>query len=872
MATVREALALALDHHLAGRLAEADTLYGRILEVDADNPDALHLHGVLCAQTGRLTQAVALLRRAVRGNPAVPDYHVNLANALRAGGAAGEAADAYAAALALVPERADAGFGHAASLVEAGRGSEAVAAYRALLNHHPRHAEGWNNLGLLLRASGRVAEAADALAEAARLAPLDAGTQANLGFTIAALDGREGAAAAFTRALIAAPAFAQALAGLAEQWLREGGAAAAERLCRRALRVQPDRTATHAALARLLRDRPSLAREQSRRVLALAPDDAEAWHAVGLLDRASGLRRAAVLRPEIGEFRSNLAVALRERGQPDEAGAQARIAVALDPGHGDVLNNAALAAETLDRPAEAASLLRRVLRLSPGDAEGWAYLGAMRRRQGRIAAGLEACDRALALDPGSVGGWLNRAVILQDLGRIEAGIAGNRRAVALAPAQAGLHSNLLLSLQYSEAVGPAALLDEHRAWDARHGRPAASPPRHGNRPDSERRLRVGYVSADFGYHPVGYFLAPLLPAHDRAAVEVFCYNAKPREDGLTRRLREGADHWRSLCGVDDDAAAAMIAADGIDILVDLAGHTAGNRLTLFARKPAPVQATWAGYVGTTGLSAMDALIACPRQMPPGSEATAVERVVRLPDDYVCVLPRENAPEVGPPPALRNGFVTFGCFNNRAKLSDSTLALWARLLARVPDARLLLKTHQFDDPMVRGGLLAAFAAAGGDPDRVELSGSAKHFDLPGWYGRVDVGLDPFPYSGGLTTLEALWMGVPVVTLGGDDRFCARHSEAHLTAAGLPELIASDAGAYLDIAAGLAADRSALAALRAGLRGRMAASPLCDGPRFARHLEAAYRDLWRGWCARTWKPTISPTARPTALDPGSWSGGR
>ncbi len=355
------------------------------------------------------------------------------------------------------------------------------------------------------------------------------------------------------------------------------------------------------------------------------------------------------------------------------------------------------------------------------------------------------------------------------------------------------------------------------------------------------------MSADFGYHPIGYFLAPVLPAHDRTAVEVFCYSAKPREDGMTRRLRAGADQWRSLCGVDDAAAAAMIAADGIDLLIDLAGHTAGNRLPLFARKPAPVQASWAGYIGTTGLSAMDALIACPRHMPPGSEAEAVERVIRLPDDYVCVLPREHAPEVGPLPALDAGFVTFGCFNNRTKLSDATLALWTRLLARLPDARLLLKTHQFDDARVRADLLAAFAAAGGDAERVILSGSARHFDMPGWYNRIDVALDPFPYSGGLTTLEALWMGVPVVTLGGGDRFCARHSVGHLTAAGLPDLIAADQDAYLDIAAGLAADRDALAALRGSLRGRMAASPLCDGPRFAHHLEAAYRDLWRGWCA-------------------------
>jgi protein O-GlcNAc transferase len=859
MATIREALALALDHHLAGRVVEADTLYGRILEVDPENAAALHLHGVLCAQTGRLTDAVALLRLAVRHGPAAPDHHVNLANALRALGRTAEAIDAYQGALALAPQRVDAGFGLAACLDAVGRREESAVAYGALLAHAPTHAEGWNNLGLVLRALGRAPEAVKPLTEAVRLTPLDARTQTNLAMTLDRAGDAEGAMAGYARALTLDPAFASVLTGLARCRLRVGEAAAAERLKSWSLRLRPDSPDVHAALARLRADRPALADAHLRRLLALTPADAEAWNARGLFARRVGrardalpaFRRAVILRPDLGGGRINLALTQRDLGQPERAIAEARVAAALTPDVSAVLNNLALVCESLDQPSAAAALMARALRLTPMDADGWAYRGAMLRRAGRISSGLDACNRALALAPALVGGLANRAVIRQDLGNLDAAIADNRRAVVAAPDRADLHSNLLLSLQYSPRVTAAALLAEHRLWDDRHGRPHAPRAgwRHPNRPDPERRLRVGYVSADFGYHPIGYFLAPLLPAHDRAAVEIFCYNAKPREDGMTRRLIAGADHWRSIHGLDDAAAAGLIAADGIDILIDLAGHTANNRLPLFARKPAPVQATWAGYVGTTGLSAMDALIACPRQMPPGSDASVVERVIRLPDDYVCVLPREDAPAVGPPPCDGAGHVTFGCFNNRTKLSEPTLALWVRLLNRLPTARLLLKTHQFDDAGVRTKLLAAIVGLGGDPTRVELSGTARHADLPGWYNRIDVALDPFPYSGGLTTLEALWMGVPVVTLGGGDRFCARHSVAHLTAAGLSELIAADADAYLDIAAGLAQDRAALAALRAGLRDRMAASPLCDGPRFARHLEESYRALWRGWIQST-----------------------
>ena len=315
---------------------------------------------------------------------------------------------------------------------------------------------------------------------------------------------------------------------------------------------------------------------------------------------------------------------------------------------------------------------------------------------------------------------------------------------------------------------------------------------------------------------------------------------------MTNRFREYADHWHDVASMDGRPLAERIRNDGIDILVDLSGHTANNRLQAFTWKPAPIQATWAGYVGTTGIAEIDYLISDPRQTPEGVEDDYVERIVRLRDCYVCYEPPPYAPPVGPLPALSSGCVTYGCFNNLAKIDEASIALWSTLLRDRGDRRLLLRTFALEVPRVRERLTARFEAHGIRPDQLILSPASPHPQLLDSYNAVDIALDPLAYSGGLTTLEALWMGVPVITLPGD-RFCTRHSLAHLTAAGLTGLVAEDASGYLDRAEGLAADLDRLSSLRSKLRERMAASPLCDAAGFTRTLEAAYRRMWRDLCS-------------------------
>ncbi|CAA7620155.1 glycosyltransferase family 41 protein [Magnetospirillum sp. SS-4] len=586
--------------------------------------------------------------------------------------------------------------------------------------------------------------------------------------------------------------------------------------------------------------------ECCRKAVATDPDNASAHLNLGLTLRGSGDPAAAAAafqdaircNPGLWRAHTSRASALAAAGRTDEGIRCLDAASALLGDDPDRLSTAAGTWVELGRPTEAVECYRRALAIRPGDAEILNSLGVLFDRAGRKMAAIEVYGKAIAAAPGLGHLYSNLGNVLRDIGNWPEALAHYRRALELRPDLFVTQSNILFTRLFDPAATGADLLAEARSWEAGRGTPAVRPPP-ASGPD--RRLRVGYVSPDFKEHAVTFFVEPLLRAHDRRRVEVFCYSDTLRPDDTTKRLRALADGWRDTLGVDDARLAEMIRADGIDVLVDLAGHTAGNRLLAMAGRPAPVQVSFIlGYGGTTGLSWMDAIVTDAVLTPPGFESHFSEKVIRLPGVFAAFQPRESWPEVFP---LPDGPPLLGCFTDPARVDGGQVELWRRVLEAMPDARILFKHASYDSPDMAGhwrrlfGKVADRAIFEGVP-----GGWGANMDV---YGRVTVMLDSWPASSASASVIMLWMGLPVVTLAGghaNQRFTA----SILTAAGLSDLAAIDGDGYVRLITTLAGDRRRLADLRATLRDRVRNSPLTDAEAYARGVEAAYRALWRDAC--------------------------
>lgn len=499
--------------------------------------------------------------------------------------------------------------------------------------------------------------------------------------------------------------------------------------------------------------------------------------------------------------------------------------------------------QKLGRASEAVVNFERALELTPGFPGAHSNCAAACVALGELAKAESHCLAAIQSNPQDFMAHTNLGTVYQNRSEHDKAVECYRKALAIRPQYAHAHSNLLLCLNYGPARNPEEVFEEHKRWAARHADPLSSRSASASVDRSPRqRLRIGYISADFREHSVGYFIEPILASHNHRKFDIYCYSDVRKEDERTQRLRARASSWHPIQGLSDQDVAELVGRHKIDILVDLAGHTARNRLLVFARHPAPVQITYLGYPNTTGLSTIDYRLTDAVADPPGSEGLYTEELVRLQPGFLCYLPSPAAPGPGPLPADQTGYVTFGSFNNFPKVTDEVLELWGQVLNRVERSRIVLKSRQLRDATVRRRVRDALTKWGIDHGRVELHGPipsvSGHLAL---YGRIDIGLDTFPYNGTTTTCEALCMGVPVISLAGISH-AGRVGMSILSQVGLPSLVARDKQHYLDLAAYLAGDRDRLRKLRAGLRPALLSSPLCDAAGFTRQLESTYRSLW------------------------------
>lgn len=572
-----------------------------------------------------------------------------------------------------------------------------------------------------------------------------------------------------------------------------------------------------------------------------------AYQELGRAKEAEGtFRRALALAPADAAALNNLGSLLRTQGRQDEALEPLQKARLVAPDDPDVAANLAEVLLDLGLLKDLGPLLLEVLKVHPGHARSWAILAEAHQAVDNVRLALDGWRHATQADPGKADYHFALAALLAYIGDSKGAVASYRRTLDLVPDSPQVHSNLLMAMQYSDEIERTDLAAEHRRWAERHAPPPPLRPALRD-PDPERRLRIGLVSGDFRFHALYHFFLEPLRRRDRDRWEAFLYSTGSAADAVTAAFRDQADGWRDAKDLNDNALFEAIRADGIDVLVDLNGHAKGNRLAVFAQRPAPVQASWMDYVDTTGLAVLDALIVDRHLVRPEEERFYAEPIRRLPDDAICFTPVPYAPEVTPPPFRRKGHITFGCFATAHKIGPGAVQAWAKVLDRVPGSRLLLNAGEFRHALVRQRYLDLFAAAGIGEGRLEFGLGGAHMEFLERYADVDIALDPFPYSGGLNTCEALWMGVPVVTFAGG-RQSGRLAASHLHNAGLPELVAPDLETAIDLAAGLAGEEDRLRAYREELRPTLAASPLCDADRFIRNFEGLLRDLWREACTK------------------------
>lgn len=699
--------------------------------------------------------------------------------------------------------------------------------------------------------TGRLADAEALLARLRRVLPANGDVLHLLGI-IAYQTGRTEEAASLLRdscrLLNDSP---QVMNSLGVVLLESGDIQAAIATLRRAIELKADFSQAHNNLGNALRKagRAEEAIAAYSRSIQIDPGNVEVLDNVGdafmdqgrVDDAIASYRKALAANPAHAGSHRRLGDALKNGGHLDEAIKAYERAIELKPDFVEARNDLGNLFKDTGRSEEAVREYEQAISLRPGCAEACCNLGNIYRERGLTGKAIESYRRALQTKPDFAEVVSNLGNAFKDQGDLEAATAAYRKALELKPSLADARSNLVYARQFTPGVTLAQVLQDHLEWNDIH----VSSLRNGRIPHLPglglpRSLVLGFVSGDFRKHPVGSFLVRIFEGLAGMDCRIVCYANQIENDDMTDRFRKAAHLWRDCRHLSDSALADVVRRDRVDILFDLSGHNERNRLLVFGRRPAPLQITWAGYMATTGVETMDYIIADRHEIPEGSERYYTEKVIRMPHSFVCYDPPEYAPPVRSLPALANGHITFGSFNILFKVSPEVVGLWSSILHRIAGSRLVLKTKELNAEETRRRYADLFSRCGIGPERVDLIGGTPHREHLDYYNRIDIALDPFPFSGSTTTLESLWMGVPVVTMPGET-FAGRHSLSFLSTVGLTGTIADSPGRYLEIAERLSGDLAGLAEMRSNLRDRFRESPLCDGDAFAGALLAALSHL-------------------------------
>ncbi|MFZ6873379.1 tetratricopeptide repeat protein [Undibacterium sp. Di27W] len=774
-------------HKAQGNVVQAESCYRRALELSPDAGITLYSLGLLLDQKNQFAEAETCYRKALQAQPDDANVHYHLSLNLKSQSRWQESESSCRKALDIKPDFSEAHAQLAASLQQQGRLSEAETSCRQALQLNPALASAHFCLGMLAHQHGKLTDAEAAYRQALAL---QAGHHGALDYLVLLLQGQGRHAeieAAYQTAAAKNPGDATALCKLASMQMEFGKLQEAKSNLQKAISIQPDYADAHGTMGILLMSQGQYAVAEAcfKQVLKIRPDDAIVFDNLGV-------------------------IAYQQKRFPDALG-----------------------------------YFKRAADLAPGMVNTHNNLASVYKRFGRLQEAADSYQHVLQLDASNPKAYDNLAMIYADQGRLDEAIVLYRKAMQMAPDAAEIYSHLLFALNYHPELSSAAIYAEYDAYDKRFAQPLKQKWRtFSNQRNPQKRLKIGYVSPDLFTHPVRHFLEPLLAHHDKRAFEVYAYSyAQPEwEDAVTRRYQSYVDHWVQTLNMSEDAMAERIRADGIDILIDLAGHTGNHRLQVFARKPAPVSTSWLGFAYTTGVKAIDYMLMDSTCLPAGCEAFFAEQAWRLETPGYAFRPSENMGSVNSLPALQCGHITFGSLSRVIRINDKVIAVWAGILHKVEGAKLIIDSISFAEASMQEAIIAKFEAHGISRSRLEIG-----FHSPPWdvMRKIDIHLDCFPHNSGTTLFESLYMGTPYITLASRPSMGLLGSSI-LEGAGHPEWIARSEQEYIDKAAALASDLSHLAQVRRDLREQTQASALMDEKGFTAKVEAAYRSMWARWC--------------------------